>query len=121
LKSLKGVFKLPSKETMMADLEEYIKEKKDRGIPLKSYHNIKDEVRSYVQRLETMADLEPLTPIYYNLLYATNELRKIRMQDYRNAIFEVVDNFDFKVSGVPVDKEELIIRKYFFTPEDAEV
>ncbi|XP_054274709.1 senecionine N-oxygenase-like isoform X2 [Macrosteles quadrilineatus] len=116
LKSLSGTFQLPSRDEMMAELEEYVRKKQDRGIPLKFYHEIHDEVRTYIQRLESMASLEPLSPIYFNIFYATTELRKKYLDCYREANFEVVDDFYFKISGVPVDKEELISNKYHIRP-----
>lgn len=116
LKSLSGTFQLPSRDEMMVELEEYVRKKQDRGIPPKFYHEIHDEVRTYIQQLESMASLEPLSPIYFNIFYATTELRKKYLDCYREANFEVVDDFNFKISGVPVDKEELISNKYHIRP-----
>ncbi|XP_054276741.1 senecionine N-oxygenase-like [Macrosteles quadrilineatus] len=115
VKSLKE-FQLPSREEMLADLNSFIKEKQDRNLPMTTYHDLYDELKDYMGQLEKMAGLKPLSPIYYNLFYALIALSKICPKDYKNAVVKVVNDYDFEISGVDADKEELIRNKYHVVP-----
>uniref|UniRef100_A0A1B6J0A7 Flavin-containing monooxygenase n=1 Tax=Homalodisca liturata TaxID=320908 RepID=A0A1B6J0A7_9HEMI len=108
LKTLTGEVELPTQEDMFAELEQEMLTKQKQGIPLRKYHEMKIGMRSYMEGLANIAKFEQFPPVVYKIYYVTAGFRETNLKNYRDAIFHIVDDNNFRVTGLDVNEQKEI-------------
>ncbi|XP_046666098.1 senecionine N-oxygenase-like [Homalodisca vitripennis] len=108
LKTLTGEVELPTQEDMFAELEQEMVTKQKKGIPLRKYHEMKIGMRSYMEGLANIAKFEQFPPVVYKIYDVTAGFRETNLKNYRDAIFHIVDDNNFRVTGLDVNEQKEI-------------
>uniref|UniRef100_A0A1B6LY57 Flavin-containing monooxygenase n=2 Tax=Graphocephala atropunctata TaxID=36148 RepID=A0A1B6LY57_9HEMI len=106
LKTLTGEVELPTQEDMFAELAQEIQSKKEQGVPIRKYHELKANMKPYMEGLADVAKLEQLPPVVYNIYQVTTSFREKNLKNYRNAVFHIVDNNNFTVTGLEIEEHK---------------
>ncbi|XP_063695641.1 uncharacterized protein LOC134827041 [Culicoides brevitarsis] len=97
LKFLTKAVELPSTEKMRQDLNEDIYQRQLRGYKKRKMHQLgKDFMQSYMNELATMANIEPVKPVIFDIYFRRQLLMRIDLRNYRNFNYKILDDFNFE-------------------------
>lgn len=97
LRTLSGAVKLPDTSTMLADTAEDIRQKQEDRLHFKHYHMLGSRLKSYLDSITELGQLEPLPPVMFNIYYRCEEERMNNVTEFRKNVFHIVDNERFEL------------------------
>lgn len=91
---------------MMTEISTEILDNKEKRIPVRKNFQIGDRIKSYLEELAEIAHLEHLPPVVYKIYSLTSLLRQNHLAKYRDAVFEVLDDNNFRMNGLLLTEKE---------------
>ncbi|XP_014253938.1 flavin-containing monooxygenase FMO GS-OX1-like isoform X4 [Cimex lectularius] len=88
---------LPSKDKMQEDLEEWEKRVKGKGLPKRRYHMVINYVRSYLNDIARIGNVEPIPEVKFAIFEQNLQSRSKNLATYREEVFTIVDSETFTV------------------------
>lgn len=91
-----GRKQLPSKEEMLADTEQEIAERKERGLPLKKFHFMGIGVHEkYYEDMSKLAEVTPIKPVLSKIFGKGLCNLLHNSKNFRNDVFKIIDDENF--------------------------
>lgn len=91
---------------MLTEISTEILDNKEKCIPVRKNFQIGDRIKSYLEELAEIAHLEHLPPVVYKIYSLTSLLRQTHLAKYRDAVFEVLDDNNFRINGLLLTEKE---------------
>lgn len=91
---------------MLTEISTEILNNKEKGIPVRKHFQIGDRLKHYLEDLAEIAHLEHLPPVVYKIYNLTSLLRQNHLANYRDAVFEVLDDNNFTMNGLSLTEKE---------------
>lgn len=99
VKFISGQKPLPLKEEMLLDFERDLYERQMQRMEKRKMHQLgHGRVRPYFASLSSIAEIEPVKPVYLDLYERSGYVRNNDRKNFRRYKYQVLDDYSFRES-----------------------